>query len=215
MSAATKLAIALSALGLVTALTACDKPKETAPATTTATAAAPPPPPPPGTSAKKAEPAKPRDDCPEGSAGPGTFKEPCEAKGEARIMDVKWTKKLDDSGPQFNVKNNADKTIIFGAIAVYFYDKDGKQLDVKVGDKTHKKQRCTGRIFAGVMKPGESAKLQFSCVKKTHVPEGTVTVEGEMQMVGFADESGKKTEYYWRNDDLAPEERPMGGVKKK
>jgi hypothetical protein len=34
-------------------------------------------------------------------------------------------------------------------------------------------------------------------------------------MVGFADSEGKKAEFYWKNDDLAPEERPKGGIKPK
>jgi hypothetical protein len=34
-----------------------------------------------------------------------------------------------------------------------------------------------------------------------------------MQMVGFADASEKKNEYYWRNPELTPDTRPKGGVK--
>ena len=30
----------------------------------------------------------------------------------------------------------------------------------------------------------------------------TETIEGEMQMVGFTDAAGKKTEYYWRNEEF-------------
>ena len=30
--------------------------------------------------------------------------------------------------------------------------------------------------------------------------------------VGFTDDAGKN-DTYWRNDDLAPEERPRGGIK--
>jgi hypothetical protein len=40
-----------------------------------------------------------------------------------------------------------------------------------------------------------------------------VSIEAEMQTVGFVDESGTKTEFYWRNKDLAPDARPKGGVK--
>ena len=31
-----------------------------------------------------------------------------------------------------------------------------------------------------------------------------------MQMVGFADASGKKIDFYWRNNDLAPDARAKG-----
>jgi hypothetical protein len=34
-----------------------------------------------------------------------------------------------------------------------------------------------------------------------------------MPMVGFADASGKKIDFYWRNNDLAPDVRPKGGIK--
>jgi hypothetical protein len=63
------------------------------------------------------------------------------------------------------------------------------------------------------MKPGEKAVITFSCVKKEHVPEGAKAIEGELQIVGFADATEKKSEYYWRNNDLVPDARPKGGVK--
>ena len=171
--------------------------------TTSATASAEPPAPKP-----------PRDDCPEGSAGPGTFDEPCKAEGDTRLMEVTWTKKTDDKGPQFRVVNKSKLTILYGSVSVYFYDKSGKQLEVP-GEKPHPKQTCSGKIFDGVMKPGEKAVMWFSCVKKSHVPEGTETIEAELGKVGFADESGKRTEFYWTNDNLVPDERPKGGVKAK
>src|SRR5262245_22010047 len=85
-------------------------------------AKAPPPPPPP---------AQPRDDCPKDSSGVGTFKEPCEGKGIARMMEVAWTGKIADEGPSFRVTNKSELTILYGKILVYFYDKAGKQLEVE------------------------------------------------------------------------------------
>jgi hypothetical protein len=64
-----------------------------------------------------------------------------------------------------------------------------------------------------VMKPAESAVLTFSCDPKSIIPEGTATIEGEMQMVGFTDPTEKKIDFYWRNADLTPNERPKGGIK--
>ena len=157
-----------------------------------------------------------RADCPKGSVGPGTFDKPCEAKGATtRMMDVAWTGKYDDKGaPQFKVTNKASQTILYGRIVVYFYDKSGKQLDVKDAEgKTKPYQPCGGNIFSGVMKAGEKATISFSCVKKEHVPDGTAAIEAEMQTVGFADASGDKSDLYWRNNDLAPEQRKKGGAK--
>jgi hypothetical protein len=160
-----------------------------------------------------------RSDCPEGSSGEGTFKNPCEASGTSRAMEVTWTGKMDDKGPSFRVINKAPKTILFGKIGVYFYDKAGKQLEVKDTSgstpSTRPYHTCSGNMFAGVMKPEEKAVITFSCVKKENVPEGTQAIEPEMQMVGFTGESDDKVEYYWRNKDLTPDERPKAAGKKK
>jgi hypothetical protein len=159
---------------------------------------------------------EPAHDCPTGSTGPGSFNKPCEAKGTSRMMEVKW-KKTGDSGPSFAVTNKSALTIVYGKIAVYFYDKAGKELEVMDVIASPPKPRpfhtCSGKFFGGVMKPAEKEVLTFSCVPKTVVPEGTVTVEAEMQMVGFADATEKKIDFYWRNNDLAPDVRPKGGVK--
>jgi len=131
-------------------------------------------------------------------------------------MKVKWTK-TDDKGPSFSIKNVGQTTILYGKIAVYFYDKSGKQLDVADNSQTPPTTKpfhtCSGNFFQGVMKPAESAVLTFSCVPKKVIPDGTATIEGEMQVVGFADATEKQIDFYWRNLDLTPNVRPKGGVK--
>jgi hypothetical protein len=214
MSGAIHLPKALLAVLLAAFVTGCEEEptaSETAGPSKAAVASAVPPPAP--TPTRTAPPPKPREDCPEGSTGIGTFEKPCVATGAARLMEVSWTGKTGDAGPSFRVINKSKLTIIYGAIVVYFYDKAGKQLEVTEGSKKLPNQLCSGKIFAGVMKPDEKAVLTFSCVRKDHVPEGTVSIEAEMQTVGFVDESGTKTEFYWRNKDLAPDARPKGGVK--
>ena len=160
--------------------------------------------------------AEPHHDCPDKSAGVGSFASPCEAKGTERLMTVKWTK-TDDKGPNFSIKNIGKTTILFGKITVYFYDKAGKQIDLKDDSETPPKTKpfhtCSGSFFQGVMKPGESATLTFSCVPKKVVPDGTAAIEAEMQTVGFADATEKKVDFYWRNPDLSPTARPKGGAK--
>lgn len=160
-------------------------------------------------------PPKLRDDCPKGSSGVGTLAEPCVASGDARMMEVKYTGKTTDEGPKFQIVNKSDQQILFGSLAVYFYDKSGKQLEVNGGEKPKPFQACSGNIFAGAVKPGEKIFMFFSCVKKQHVPEGAVAIEAEAKTVGFADENGKHNEFYWSNPDLAPNERPKGGSKSK
>jgi len=155
---------------------------------------------------------KPVHPCPEKSAGKGTFDDPCKATGKARMMDVSWDKKIGDKGPTFKIINNAKLEVLYGKIVVYFYDKAGKQIEAQVGDKPHKRLTCAGNIFGGAVKPGEKIFMNFSCVRKDDVPKGAVTIEGEVTVVGFTDDAGKN-DTYWRNDELAPEERPKGGIK--
>jgi len=154
-------------------------------------------------------------DCPKGSTGDGSFKVPCDAKGKERMMEVTWTGKTDDNGPSFRVVNKSTQTILFGKIIVYFYDKAGKAIELKDdAGKGRPYHICSGaNLFGGVMKPGEKAVVTFSCVGKKVVPDGAAAIEGEIQMVGFADASEKKSEYYWRNNDLTPDARPKGGIK--
>lgn len=203
----------LSSLLFVTALVACEEeaPKEKVASEPSATPAvvapAPPPTPPPPA------PPKLREDCPKGSSGPGTSSEPCLASGDARMMDVTYTGKMTDEGPKFQITNKADHQVLFGSIVAYFYDKKGKQLQVKAGDKTKPNQVCSGNIFAGTVQPGEKIYMFFSCVKKADVPEGTAAIEAEIKSVGFADKTGKKNEFYWSNPDLVPVERPKHGSK--
>jgi hypothetical protein len=214
----------LAALALVLPLLACDKDKstDTAASASAVVSAAPsavastPPSAAPSASAAP----EPPHDCPEGSSGIGSFAKPCETKGTARMLEVSASAKTDkDGNPQFNVKNKSAKlAVLYGKLAIYFYDKSGKQIDVKEpiegSEKTHAYHICSGgNIFAGAVNPNEKFLLSFSCMKKKDVPEGTTTMEAEAQIVGFADSTGKKTDFYWRNNDLTPEARPKGGIK--
>jgi hypothetical protein len=217
MPVATLLVGAVLVGAVAVCLGGCDAPSETPAATS---ASSPPSDSPKTPPAKTAAPSasavvdKPSHPCPDGSKGEGTRTKPCEAKGATRIMDVAWTGKTDDKGPKFRVTSKAKLEILYGNLVAYFYDKAGKQLEIPgTGKKPRKKVVCGGNIFAGPMKAGEKAVLTFSCVKKKHVPEGTAAIEAELQMVGFTDASGKKSDTFWRNDDLVPDERAKGGVK--
>ena len=161
------------------------------------------------------EPPKPSPDCPEGSTGVGNFDAPCKGSDGQRMMEVKYTGKIEDKGPKFQVINKSKSSILYGSVAVYFYDKKGKQLEVTTGGKPRPMQLCSGNIFAGAVKPDEKIFVFFSCVKKEHVPEGTAAIDAEIKMVGFTDDDGKKSNLYWSNPDLVPDQRPKGGLKAK
>jgi hypothetical protein len=222
MGSATHLAVLSVIAVLAVTSSGCSKDdaaSKAGPAASSAAAVTSAPPPassatPPAPSATAAEPPH---ECPKGSSGEGSFNKPCEAKGAARMMEVKWTGKTDDKGPHFNLTNKSPLVILHGKIAVYFYDKAGKQLEVQDTAASPPKAvpywACSGNMFGGVMKVAEKAVLTFSCVDKKHVPEGTAAIEAEMLGVGFADASEKKVDFYWRNNDLAPDARKKGGVK--
>ena len=84
-----------------------------------------------------------------------------------------------------------------------------------VDDKKQKSLTCGGDIFAGPMKAGEKAFLNFSCIPKDVVPEDAAAIEGELEIVGFTGKESKKADTYWKNEDLVPKDRPKGGIKKK
>jgi hypothetical protein len=134
------------------------------------------------------------------------------------MVELAWKGKYDGKGaPTFQVHSAAPKTVFYGKVAVYFYDKAGKLIDVKEAlegsDKTHAFHTCSGNVFAGGLAPNEKAAYNFSCMGKSNIPDGMASMEAEAFMVGFADKDVKKNEYYWRNNDLTPETRPKGGVK--
>ena len=114
MSVAMQSSRILLATLLTTCALGCEEPaEETAPPKPTVSAA---PTPPPATASAKPPP-KPRDDCPEGSSGIGTFDQPCQGSGDSRMMQVEWTGKITDKGPKFAVTNKSKLPILHGTVA--------------------------------------------------------------------------------------------------
>jgi hypothetical protein len=216
MSIENRIASALITVAVALSLGACDQqqPNPAAPsaqsAATTPTAAA-------ATSATAPAPtasAAPVHDCPAGSTGEGTSSKPCDGKGTSRMVHVAWTGKITDGGPSFRLTSKSPSVIVYGTVVFYYYDKAGKQLEVKDSSgKTHPNHRCDSSLFGGMMKAAERAIITFSCVKKETVPVGTAQIEAEVPMVGFADSTEKESVFFWRNHDLTPDARPKGGVK--
>ena len=69
------------------------------------------------------------------------------------MLEVAWNGKYDDHGaPWFKVNNKASKAILYGRVAIYDYDKAGKQIDVKEAvegsDKT-RLPRVLGQAIRG------------------------------------------------------------------
>ena len=163
------------AAALAASVMGCSKeeaPKPSEPAASALAPAASAPSAPPSAPVASAAEKTPVHPCPEGSAGKGTFEDPCKAKGKTRLMEVAWNNKIGDKGPTFKIVNKAKLDVLYGKVVVYFYDKAGKQMDVSGGDKPRRRLTCAGEIFAGAVKPSEKVFMNFSCVKKDDVPKG-------------------------------------------
>ena len=136
----------------------------------------------------------------------------------AVFFDAKGAKVAEVSDV-FHKHTDVNQLLGKGDFTFQFYDKDGKQLDVKADPASTTAKAlpfltCPGSsLFSGIMKVKEKATITFSCVKKANVPEGATAIEGELLTVGFADASDKKVDFYWSNKELAPSERPKGGAK--
>src|SRR6266498_468101 len=116
----------LAPLALALTLFACDKDPPTGAAASASVASAAPSvvasTPPSAAPSSSAAP-EPHHDCPEGSSGIGSFAKPCEAKAATRLMEVTYGGKSDkDGNPQFGVKSKSSKGILYGRLAIYFYD---------------------------------------------------------------------------------------------
>src|SRR5262245_31038968 len=127
MSSTTPISKALTAAAVALSLVGCSEEKSpsTAPS---AQSAAPPaesaaPAPSATAPAPTASASGPVHDCPAGSTGDATLAKPCDAKGNARMMEVTWTGKMTDKGPSFRVINKSPAVILYGKMIVYFYDK--------------------------------------------------------------------------------------------
>ncbi len=62
--------------------------------------------------------------------GKGTLGEPCKYSGD--IITAKYKGKIEDGGAVFEITNPWKEDVNFLTAAVYYYDKAGKQLTVKV-----------------------------------------------------------------------------------
>ena len=72
-----------------------------------------------------------------------------------------------------------------------------------------------GAQIDALQKPSEKLFMFFSCAKKAHIPEGTVTIQAEVKTVGFTDEAGRESELDCSDPDLTPDQRPKVDLKSK
>ena len=67
--------------------------------------------------------------------------------------------------------------------------------------------------------PKERFMNEFAVICPVHPPATGKPKKGydldtlATDIIGFADATEKKSEYFWRNNDLTPDARPKGGIK--
>ena len=149
--------------------------------------------------------------CPAGSSGKGTPHEPCLGKG--RWLKATWTGKIDAPGALFSVTNALDRKIEFETAYVYYYDRSGRRLPVRLPGEpasaaAHESTNTAGELFS--INPGETKEVYLGLPKRA-IPRGAAKVEAEFPRLGFRPEGKDLPLGYWFNDSLIAAERPLGG----
>jgi hypothetical protein len=143
--------------------------------------------------------------------GEGSLDRECVLKGKSPFK-AKWTGAYVDSFgrqvPEFEVESSFELEVSWGYVATYYYDKDGKQLELNLDNgykAMHNYENGSGLLK---MKPGETKKLGFG-VTKEQVPAGTETIEAEI--TGWGVETPVKKFFAVEVEDYKV--RPKGGWK--
>jgi hypothetical protein len=148
--------------------------------------------------------------CPAGSAGKGTPSEPC--SGPGRLLEAKWTGKTGSHSSVFTVKNNLPYKVTYVSAVGYYYDKDGKQLEVALPGQ----EKFPHKVWAGsggvlTIEGSQTKDIELGWKKET-IPKEAETIEIEFGRVGWK-KDGSDALIYWENKALTKNPRPKGGHK--
>lgn len=156
-----------------------------------------------------ATPAAPNPCEPLGLQGDGSMKSPCKLEGTPPIT-AKWTGQykpdFDGEKPSFTVTSTLSVPVNWGNIAIYYYDKNGKQLEVTDKGRTLKKYWVSGGLLQIGAKETKEMTMGFT---KDKAPEGTASIEVEIEGYGWTD---RQPVTFFENPDLGHDERPKGGA---
>jgi hypothetical protein len=130
----------------------------------------------------------------------------CKAAGQSRVAILRWNGTFGDATQALMLKSTAAAPLKNGTVALWFYDKAGKRLDVAGA----KKYAAAGDAFGGVIKAGGTKVLTFP-LAKAGIPDGAATIEGEVVKATLVNPDGSDGPA-WRNDDLNADERLMAAT---
>lgn len=148
--------------------------------------------------------------------GTGAFPDRCTLKGPSPVKG-KWTGKYVDSFgrevPELEIENGFDLELMWGFVNLYYYDKDGKQLEITYenGSKAKRFYQNGSGLLQNI-KPGEKKKLALGPTKK-ETPEGTDTIEVEVTGFGFELPNRDPKNKFFDVEIANYDERPKGGWK--
>jgi hypothetical protein len=146
-----------------------------------------------------------------GCTGEGTFFDMCDCKAKPQTapFKAKWSGKYSDffKQPEFEVTNTTDKDIHWGSVAVYYYDKAGKQLETDIKGTKYKSGRENGSTMS--LKPNETKTMTMG-FKKESEPKGIDTIEVVFDGWCFGKYDDKASHLCVRVEK-APEERAKSG----
>jgi hypothetical protein len=150
-----------------------------------------------------------------GAEGAGTFFENCDVKG-ASPFRLKWTgnyaEDFGEQKPEFEVVNLTDKDIVWGNVSYWYYDKDGKVIEVKLKNGNSFKEGYENGDGVLPLEAKETKKLTFG-VKKEETPPGTTAIEAEVLGWAYVADGEEKLFIRNRTEIEDRDERPLGGWK--
>ena len=106
---------------------------------------------------------------------------------------------------EFTLSNTSDKDIEWASVRIYYYDKDGKQLEAELRGKKFKMSSSNG----STMKIGAKASRKLGMgFRGDAIPAGTKTVQAVFDGWCYGDVRTRNDEFCVRIGK-APEQRPM------
>jgi len=136
--------------------------------------------------------------------GKGTMAEKC--KYDKDVLTVKYTGKVEDDGASFDVTNPWKEDINWLSVAVFYYDKSGKQLSVK-HDGADKKDDYQDGIDVK-LPGGKTTTIKLGFPKK-ELPKDVDTIE--VQVISFGWDLGEGKGAYFESTEKYKEDRAKGG----
>jgi hypothetical protein len=127
----------------------------------------------------------------------------CKASGRTRAATVTWNGVFGDSAQTVSVRNLSGAPLKSGTIALWFYDRTGKRLDIAGA----KKYATPGDGFGTTFKPGETKNVNVP-LSKSGVPDGAAMIEGEVVKAIVVNPDGSDGPT-WHNDVLNSDDRTM------